>query len=99
MNKPKHANPVWETVVMFASFVLLWVWFLANQSARQTPGGGLSPLWQVGLAVVLLVLVAITVRRMNRVKRLFSGEDENESADENSPPVGLPPYPPHPGNR
>ena len=91
MNKPKRANPLWETIVLFASFVLLWVWFLASQNARaaQEP---LSPIWQVVLGAALLVLVVVTARRISRVKRAFSGEDE-EDDNGNESPAGAPPMP------
>jgi hypothetical protein len=94
MNKPKRANPLWETVVLFTSFVLLWAWFLANQAARRTPDGEVSWLWQIVLGVALLVLIVVTVRRVTRVRRAFSGEDQED--DENQSPTGLPPFPPVP---
>lgn len=94
MNKTKRANPLWETIVLFASFALLWLWFLATQAARNTPEGRVSPIWQVVLGVALLVLVYITARRINRVKRAFSGEElEDSEDDEDGTPTGAPPLP------
>jgi len=95
MNKPKRANPLWETIALFSCFVLLWLWFLASQNARATQEA-LSPLWQLVLGVALLVLIGITVRRVNRVKRAFSGEDAED--DENGTPTGAPPMPWMPPN-
>ena len=93
MNKRKRANPLWETIVLVGSFVLLWAWFIASQSARaaQEP---LSPIWQVVLGIALLVLVVITGRRLSRVKRAFAGEDlEDDDDDESESAPGAPPLP------
>jgi hypothetical protein len=52
---------------MFASFAMLWAWFLAKQSAARS-GTDLWPGW-IGLQVLALaLLVFITVRRIIRVR-------------------------------
>ncbi len=76
-----NGAPRWETYAMGISFVVLWVWFVARQSALkagQTP----SQLWQIPLVVSVIVLVWIFVRRM---KRALSGLKEIHPARRGKP--------------
>ncbi len=68
-NKPKRDHPLWETVVMAGSFVLLWAWFIARQMALRTPGTKMWPGWTVLQIAAVVVLVIVMVRRMARVRR------------------------------
>jgi hypothetical protein len=74
MKDSKGSHPLWETVVMVGSFVLLWVWFLARQAALRN-GGVMWPGWTVLQIVALVALVVVTVRRVARVRRALRGED------------------------
>ncbi|HEX8234620.1 MAG TPA: hypothetical protein VF600_01570 [Abditibacteriaceae bacterium] len=67
MNEPKQNYPLWETIVMAASFALLWAWFLARQSATRT-GTDLWPGWTALQFLALAALVLVLVRRMIRVR-------------------------------
>jgi hypothetical protein len=67
MNEPKRNHPLWETIVMAASFALLWGFFLAKQSASRT-GVDLWPGWTALQIVALAALVLVLVRRMIRVR-------------------------------
>jgi hypothetical protein len=67
MNEPKRNHPLWETVVMAASFAMLWAWFLARQSASRT-GTDLWPGWTALQLIALAALVVVLVRRMIRVR-------------------------------
>jgi hypothetical protein len=80
MNKP---NYLWETLTMIASFVLLWVWFLSSRS------GGVSPAIHGLLAVALIALVVIFVRRLKRVREAL-----NETQKPPGSPPGMPFMPP-----
>lgn len=64
---------------MIASFVLLWVWFFANRS------GNVSPFIHALLAISMIALVAIFVRRLKRVR---------DAMNETQKPTGLPFMPP-----
>lgn len=68
-NKTRRDHPLWETVVMALSFVLLWAWFLARQATLQTPGAKLWPGWTALQIAAVIVLVVVLVRRMARVRR------------------------------
>ena len=50
---------------MIVSFVALWAWFIAHQSAGRA-GQSLSLWWQIPLVVSLVFLVWIFVRRTRR---------------------------------
>ena len=50
---------------MALSFVALWVWFIAHQSAARA-GQPLSLMWQIPLVVSLGFLIWIFVRRARR---------------------------------
>ena len=50
---------------MALSFVALWAWFLAHQSAARA-GAPLSLAWQIPLFVSLALLIWIFVRRARR---------------------------------
>ena len=50
---------------MALSFVVLWGWFVARQSALRG-GASLAAWWQIPLFVSVVVLVWIFVRRMRR---------------------------------
>lgn len=67
MNEPKRNHPLWETVVMAASFAMLWAWFLARQSASRTETD-LWPGWTALQLIALAALVLVLVRRMIRVR-------------------------------
>ncbi|MDF2439627.1 MAG: hypothetical protein JWN98_611 [Abditibacteriota bacterium] len=85
--------PLWETIIMVASFGLLWAWFLARQnslrSAVTTPESAMSPLWQIVLVGSLLALVVIMVRRLKRVKRALEENDPRRAGMHGYPP-GMP---------
>jgi len=87
MNEPKHNHPLWETLVMIGSFLMLWVWFLAHSAAQRTPGKYLHPLWQTPLVVAVIVLIVILVRRARRLQRALRGDD-NPMASRFPPPNG-----------
>ncbi len=53
---------------MVASFVLLWAWFLARQSALKA-NVPMAMVWNFALGISLLVMIIITVRRLQRFKR------------------------------
>lgn len=67
--KPKREHPLWETIVMAGSFVLLWAWFLARQVSLRAPGTKMWPGWTVLQVAAVVVLVVVLVRRMARVRR------------------------------
>ena len=87
-NGASERMPVWETVVMVASFGLLWAWFLARQSTLKA-GTTLSPLWTLVLGASLLTLVVIMVRRLKRVKRALEENDPRRAGMHGYPP-GMP---------
>lgn len=68
--KEKREHPLWETLVMAASFASLWAWFLAHQAAKTT-GAKMWPGWLVVQIVAIIALVAILVRRMVRLRRVI----------------------------
>jgi membrane protein implicated in regulation of membrane protease activity len=86
----KNSNPLWETLVMIGSFLLLWAWFLAR-SAAQRANAPLQLYWQGALVVALLALVYVTVRRIRRVQRALRGEDEQGNVTPMYPMFGTPP--------
>ncbi len=67
--KPKREHPLWETIVMALSFVLLWAWFLARQAALRAPSTTMWPGWTALQIAAVVVLVIVMVRRMSRVRR------------------------------
>lgn len=64
-NVQPNGAPRWETWTMAASFVVLWVWFIARQLAFRA-GEVPSALWQIPLIISVVVLALIFVRRMKR---------------------------------
>ena len=76
MNEPKRSSPLWETLTMCASFILIWAWFLAHQASQRT-GTALWPGWGALLWLSVALLVIIMVRRILRVRRALRGEDED----------------------
>lgn len=58
----------WESWGLVFSFVALWVWFLARQSALRA-GQQLGVGWRVFLLAVLALMILITVRRLRRIGR------------------------------
>jgi type VI protein secretion system component VasK len=78
MDNPKRNHPLWETLVIAGSFILLWVWFLLRQVGLRT-GTPMWRGWQALLAIALVALVVITVRRLQRVQRSFRGSDDEKS--------------------
>lgn len=93
-NGSEERMPVWETVVMVASFGLLWAWFLARQSTLKA-GTALSPLWQMVLVASLVTLVVIMVRRLKRVKRALQENDPRRAGMRGYPPMPFGFTPPH----
>lgn len=57
--------PRWETAVLVLSFVLLWGWFFARQSATNS-GAALQPAWNAALLLAVVALVVVLVRRFKR---------------------------------
>ena len=53
---------------MVVSFVLLWAWFLARQSALKA-SVPMALDWNIALGISLLAMIIITVRRLQRFKR------------------------------
>jgi hypothetical protein len=86
----KSSTPLWETLVMVGSFVLLWAWFLAFKSAERS-NVPLPILWHVALLVALGALVLVTVRRVQRLGRALRGEDEDGTMAPMYPMFGDPP--------
>jgi len=76
MNERKNSSPLWETIVMAGSFILIWAWFLSRQSAQRT-GSTLWPGWTALLWLSVALLAVIMVRRILRVRRALRGEDES----------------------
>ena len=76
-----NGAPRWETWTMAASFAALWAWFMAYLSASRV---GESPAiwWQIPLAVSLVVLIWIFVRR---TKRALNGIKEINPARRGRP--------------
>lgn len=73
---------------MVGSFVLLWVWFIAYKGAERV-NSSLPVWWHFFLAVAVVLLVFVMVRRIRRLKNaLHGGDEENEN--------GQPLYPPYP---
>ncbi len=63
--KESTSVPKWETAVLFGSFVLIWVWFLARQAALRNDQS-LHGAWHLGLLLVVGALVWVLVRRLKR---------------------------------
>ncbi|BCM92285.1 hypothetical protein IAD21_04164 [Abditibacteriota bacterium] len=64
---PKPENPSrWETVVIAASFLVIWGWYLSRQGLYKA---GLQPtIWHSApLLIVLFALGWVFVRRVRRV--------------------------------
>ena len=76
-----NGAPRWETWAMAASFAGLWAWFMAYLSASRA-GETPSVFWQIPLAVSLIVLVWIFVRR---TKRALAGIKEVNPARRGRP--------------
>ena len=74
--EPTTKTPLWETLAMVGSFVLLWAWFLAHQSALKA-NVPLALAWNIALGISLLVMIWITVRRMRRFKRALDETAKN----------------------
>lgn len=66
---PNSENPSrWETVVIAASFLLLWGWYLWRQSFYRA--GLQPPLWHnAPLVILLLALGWVFVRRLRRLTK------------------------------
>ncbi|HEX9996507.1 MAG TPA: hypothetical protein VGB45_05130 [Abditibacterium sp.] len=67
-------TPRWETATMVLSFVLVWAYFLAFQSARRE---GVTPhfAWNLALLGAVIALIVVFVRRLKRT--LQSLRDQN----------------------
>lgn len=67
--------PRWETLAMIASFALVWVYFLAFQSARRE---NLTPhvAWKLALLVAVGVLVWVFVRRLKRILAALNSQNK-----------------------
>lgn len=76
-----NGAPRWETWAMAASFAALWVWFMAYLSASRVNESP-SALWQIPLAVSLVVLIWVFVRR---TKRALNGIKEINPAQRGRP--------------
>jgi cytochrome bd-type quinol oxidase subunit 2 len=63
--KDSKGVPKWETAVLFFSFVLIWAWFLARQSALRNEES-LHRAWTAALLLAVVALVVIFVRRTKR---------------------------------
>ncbi|HUU69195.1 MAG TPA: hypothetical protein VM186_06705 [Planctomycetota bacterium] len=83
----KKKTPAWETVAVFAAILSLWpavLRYWATNSETITPdtlplAGTMhweSPLWDLLLVAALLVMAAIAVRR---VRRLKSAQDDDSA--------------------
>jgi hypothetical protein len=74
-----YDNPLWETVAMAGSFVMLWAWMLARMAAAQKAAQSrvadpssvyyLSPLWTVVQIAAIAILLVIFVRRLKRARQ------------------------------
>lgn len=73
MQKPPRSQPLWETIAIGISFLLLWAWYLAHQQARATFITEWIG-WKALLVVAGVVLFVIMLRRMARVKRSLRGD-------------------------
>ena len=86
----KRSTPLWETLVLIGSFVLLWGWFLAQKSADRA-NVPLPMLWHLALVLALAALVVVTVRRVKRLGRALRGEDDEGQIPPMYPMFGDPP--------
>jgi hypothetical protein len=78
-NPKQLDNPLWETVAMAGSFVMLWAWMLARMAATQRAAQSrvadpstayfLSPLWTVVQIAAVAILLVILVRRVKRARK------------------------------
>ena len=76
---------------MVGSFVLLWVWFIAFKGAERAHSS-LPVWWYFFLAVAVILLVFVMVRRIQRLQRALHGKDqEGEPTMPLYPPFGPPP--------
>ena len=64
---------------MAGSFVLLWVWFVAFKGAERS-GTSLPVWWYFFLAVAVILLVFVMVRRIQRLQRALHGKDDDGEA-------------------
>jgi len=76
MQKPSH--PLWETIVMFASFALLWAWLLSRLYLRQAPNEPIGPVWTTIQIVAVIALLGIFVRRLIRVRQAIREVGEKQ---------------------
>lgn len=83
-------TPVWETCVLAGSFALLWAWFIAFKGAERT-NTALPLWWHFFLAVAVVLLVFVMVRRIKRLQRALHGEEENNESNSPYPGFGGPP--------
>jgi len=67
MNKSSH--PLWETLVMIGSFILLWAWLLQRVSTRLPQSASVGTTWTVIQLLSITALIWVFVRRMSRVRR------------------------------
>jgi len=84
---PEPKTPLWETLVIAASFAGVWIYFLARISAGRanTP---LSPAWQFLLLPALLALFFVFKRRFVRTRNALK-----DAGSQNSFPPFMPPAP------
>lgn len=66
------STPRWETAVMAGSFLLIWAYFLARQGSAGMP---LHFAWNGALALAVVALIAIFVRRLKRTLALLKNSD------------------------
>ncbi len=76
MQKPLH--PRWETTVVFASFALLWVWFMTRLYLRQPLNAPIGTFWLVVQSVAAVALIWVFVRRLGRVRRAIREVGEQQ---------------------
>ena len=75
----KRENPLWETLVMVASFAFLWIWILSAKAAH-AQGANLGPQWMLFQLIAAGALFVIFVRRVQRAKKAFREADTSNRA-------------------
>ncbi len=67
---PTAPRPLWETIVIAASFGCVWIYLLAWIVAGRSKET-LSPWWQLLLAPCVIVLFLILRRRLKRAREVL----------------------------
>lgn len=95
----KSTTPLWETMILVGSFVLLWAWFLAFKGAERAHQS-LPLWWHFFLLIAVVLLFFVMRRRVQRLQRAMRGQDEEgNSINMNNGPTGYPTFTSPPPDR